>query len=322
MEYAERFAITFDGESYRFEEYRYDKLLDAVNYAKQQPLKRHSEGGNARAGAKKVLHRQEVLNAEHMDDEELYLEAAHEVESDRKDPALWVKVMALTEGNEEKAKYLYVKLKVEKLTRNKAEETSVVNKKTFDEFDNKYIPVAEYAKNKNITEERIIAMIRDGSYVGQIKDKVWYVSREGTSNVVSSGVTSRSQTSTSVTAKTFDVYHHAAHGNEVVKRGFSWPAFFFTAIWAFVKKMWVHGSILLGVLFVLTFVESGFAQEGSTDGVLVMLVAQLIFYVICGSQGNDWRRVDLVKRGYDKLFAVNAESPDDAIVFAVKKDTG
>jgi len=55
---------------------------------------------------------------------------------------------------------------------------------------------------------------------------------------------------------------------------------------------------------------------------LVMLVAHLIFYVICGSQGNDWRRVDLVKRGYDKLYAVNAESPDDAIAFVVKKDTG
>ena len=64
LEVMERFSITFDGETYRFEEYRYDKLLDAVNYAKQQRLKRLAEEGDMHIGAEEVLHRKEALNAD------------------------------------------------------------------------------------------------------------------------------------------------------------------------------------------------------------------------------------------------------------------
>jgi len=64
LEEMDNYAITFDGDSYMFGDYRYDKLLDAVNYAKQQQLKRLSEEGNARIEAKEVLYRKEELNAD------------------------------------------------------------------------------------------------------------------------------------------------------------------------------------------------------------------------------------------------------------------
>ncbi len=68
-----------------------------------------------------------------MSDEELYLKATNEVEGERKVLALWAKVMALTEGNQEKAKYQYIKLRVEQLANEKAEEKHILPKKTVSE---------------------------------------------------------------------------------------------------------------------------------------------------------------------------------------------
>jgi hypothetical protein len=48
-------------------------------------------------------------------DEEYYLTATKETESEGRNEALWDKSMALCEGNEEKAKYKYIRLRVEQL---------------------------------------------------------------------------------------------------------------------------------------------------------------------------------------------------------------
>jgi hypothetical protein len=56
-----------------------------------------------------------------MNDEELYLKATNEVEGDSKDPALWAKAMALTGGDQDKAKYEYIKRRVEQLAKPKAD---------------------------------------------------------------------------------------------------------------------------------------------------------------------------------------------------------
>lgn len=50
-----------------------------------------------------------------MNDEHLYLQATEEVESETRNSALWAKAMALSDGNLEKAKYHYIKLRVEQL---------------------------------------------------------------------------------------------------------------------------------------------------------------------------------------------------------------
>ena len=57
-----------------------------------------------------------------MGDEELYLKATNEVESGINDAALWAKALALAEGDQEKAKYQYIKLRVEQLAENQPEE--------------------------------------------------------------------------------------------------------------------------------------------------------------------------------------------------------
>lgn len=51
-----------------------------------------------------------------MSDEKLFLEATKEASSPDRDEALWAKAMALAEGDEKKAKYLYIKTRVKQLS--------------------------------------------------------------------------------------------------------------------------------------------------------------------------------------------------------------
>ncbi len=57
-----------------------------------------------------------------MGDEALYLKATNEVESGKNDAALWAKALTLAEGNQEKAKYQYIKLRVDQLAENQLDE--------------------------------------------------------------------------------------------------------------------------------------------------------------------------------------------------------
>ncbi len=114
--------------------------------------------------------------------------------------------------------------------------------------------------------------------------------------------------------KSFDVYRHPTQeGYQVVKQGFGWPAFFFGAIWAFVKKMWGLGFALLGINIVLYYFQAGFEEEGSVAGVLLMLLASMMVWIVVGVKGNDWRRRTLFQRGFEKVDTVNAATLDAAI---------
>ncbi len=117
-------------------------------------------------------------------DEEFYLIATNEAEGAERNEALWAKSVALCEGDKEKAKYKYIKLRVEQLKQPQKEPTPpkkpepTFSKKVVDNFSLQYMPVDEFAKMKGIPEKKVIEMIRDGFYMGQIKEGSWYVSRE------------------------------------------------------------------------------------------------------------------------------------------------
>ena len=124
--------------------------------------------------------------------------------------------------------------------------------------------------------------------------------------------------------KTFDVYKHPIHGLQAVKRGFGWPAFLFTVIWAFVKKMWELGAALLAAFIILAIIETFYEPKGYSVGALIILLAQLSIYIIVGIKGNEWRGNHLLKRGFEHIQTVQAESPDAAIGATAKpkKDPG
>ena len=71
-----------------------------------------------------------------MGDEDLYLIATNEVDEDRQNEALWSKSMALCNGDNSKAKYKYISLRVEMLGAETLSATSVeTNNKPADSED-------------------------------------------------------------------------------------------------------------------------------------------------------------------------------------------
>lgn len=50
-----------------------------------------------------------------MSDEQYYLQAANEYESEERNEALWIKSITLCDGDDERAKYTYIKIRVEQL---------------------------------------------------------------------------------------------------------------------------------------------------------------------------------------------------------------
>ncbi len=240
-----------------------------------------------------------------MTDEEFYLLATNEVEGEQKKPALWAKVMALAEGDRDKAKYQYIKLRVAQLieekkeerpvfTKKKKEERPVFTKKIKDEFDIKYIPISEFSKIKSIPEKQVIEMVRDGFYVGRKKDNKWFVSRDE----VGRNVKKR---------KTFEVYKHPTLGFQAVKIGFNWPAYFFGICWMLSCQLWEKVGIWI-VMYVILFALGG----DSTIFVFICIAIGLI----PGFKGNEWRSSNLKSRGFELVTAVEANTKDKAIAKA------
>lgn len=109
---------------------------------------------------------------------------------------------------------------------------------------------------------------------------------------------------------------------QAVKNGFSWPAFFFGAIWA-----WTNGMV--GVGFALLFLAIFLNILGNTlivssigmGGVFIYLLISIGVLIWVGSSGNTWRKTSFEKKGYKLVKGcVSASSPSEAIqVYNEKK---
>ena len=83
-----------------------------------------------------------------------------------------------------------------------------------------------------------------------------------------------------------------------VKTGFSWPAFFFGALWASSKKLWGVLCLMLLVEIVLYAVSAAAQAQRSIPLSLLQLALQLAYLLVRGFFGNAWRRASLLRRGY------------------------
>ena len=101
--------------------------------------------------------------------------------------------------------------------------------------------------------------------------------------------------------KKFSIFQHLTLGLEAVKNGWSWPAFFFTWIWAFVKKLWLIGVIV----FLFGILASSIPEA--------WLVGELIISIVMGVKGNELRVKRLRDAGYEEVATVEARTPDGAL---------
>lgn len=121
----------------------------------------------------------------------------------------------------------------------------------------------------------------------------------------------------------FKVYKHPVNGYEAVKIGFSWPGLFFTWIWAFVKRLWVPGIILIPVIFVCNSIAFFLldAKVSDPDGgnalfYIILIVATFGPGIFVGMKGNNWRESSMVTRGYTYIDTIEAGAPEGAIAKA------
>lgn len=119
--------------------------------------------------------------------------------------------------------------------------------------------------------------------------------------------------------KQYKLFEHPDSRIEVVKQGWSWPAFIFTGFWALVKKMWSLGIGILAAVFVVSFI--GNVAGGETKTILDGLIgiAGLVVSIVLGVNGNKWRENNLLSRGYETKETLSASNPEGAAALYLKQ---
>jgi hypothetical protein len=90
--------------------------------------------------------------------------------------------------------------------------------------------------------------------------------------------------------------HPARNETVEIRTGFSWAAFLLGFVWAWMKRMWLVGLLMLVADLAIGLI--GFA--GLTADV-ISLALSILFAVYCGMRGNQWHRRDLERKGYVTL---------------------
>lgn len=93
-----------------------------------------------------------------------------------------------------------------------------------------------------------------------------------------------------------------------VKRGFSWPGFFFSWIWAFSRGLWLQGAIIIAIAAIIVAVDFIFFGGNPWLSSLLGFVINLAV----GVRGNSWRSAKLEHSGYEFAGLIEARSPASA----------
>src|SRR6266478_7831257 len=109
--------------------------------------------------------------------------------------------------------------------------------------------------------------------------------------------------------RVYQIFKHPEKGAQAVKRGFSWPGFFFSWIWALTRRLWLAG----GLLFLCSFALGVFGQAMGSGNWPFSGALDIIFLLVVGTRANYWRCNALENRGYRHLGAINARDPQDAL---------
>jgi ABC-type transport system involved in multi-copper enzyme maturation permease subunit len=107
----------------------------------------------------------------------------------------------------------------------------------------------------------------------------------------------------------FEIFSKPSFPTMAVKRGFSWPGFFFSWIWAFTRGLWIHGTVILAAGVAIGFIDLIFF--GASWWVSNLLV--LVLNIVVGVRGNSWRSRKLEHNGYDFTALIEARSPASAV---------
>src|SRR5438874_12179071 len=93
---------------------------------------------------------------------------------------------------------------------------------------------------------------------------------------------------------TFEVFKRPPGKIEAVKRGFSWPGFFFTWIWALLSRLWLVGLVVLALSLIVDLL----AFQLFRHSYLVFGLTWFVVRLVIGLRGNTGKSEALHDRGY------------------------
>ena len=105
------------------------------------------------------------------------------------------------------------------------------------------------------------------------------------------------------TSTTHSVYAHPDGRREIIKNGFSWPAFIFGPLWAWRRGMVLLGFGLLALELSLQLIPMIFRDFMAEAGILVDLIVAVSVLTWIGGQGNAWLRKRVLSRGFTLVSA-------------------
>ena len=116
------------------------------------------------------------------------------------------------------------------------------------------------------------------------------------------------------TSTTHSVYEHPDGRREIIKNGFSWPAFVFGPLWAWRRGMFLLGFALLALELSLQLIPEIFIDFLAEAGIVVHLVLTVGVLIWIGAQGNAWLRRSVLNRGFTLVSAsAPAEIPRQGV---------
>ena len=93
----------------------------------------------------------------------------------------------------------------------------------------------------------------------------------------------------------------------LVKEGFSWPAFFFSVLWALWHRLWLVAGLFFLVQLAVSLVLAVWTPDPVSASAVSVGAALIVAYV-----ANDLRRWTLGRRGFVESAVVAADGRDSA----------
>ncbi|MDO8926510.1 MAG: ankyrin repeat domain-containing protein [Sideroxyarcus sp.] len=99
----------------------------------------------------------------------------------------------------------------------------------------------------------------------------------------------------------YRIFEHPSGEVEVIKKGWSWLAFFFPWLWALINRLWLVAS----AIFILSFMTFAFGNLITRDAPLIITLFMSLYF---GAFGHDWLRGSLEKKGFTYMGALKGAS--------------
>jgi hypothetical protein len=96
----------------------------------------------------------------------------------------------------------------------------------------------------------------------------------------------------------YKIFTHPSRSTESIKQGWSWPAFFVPPIWAVFKGLWPFAAGIWIAEFAVAMIVETDVGHAFERYLWVVLAAECSMRLIFGINGNSWREVNLIRRGY------------------------